>query len=83
MGRFTDWWSSWRAKRKDNYRMKVNLRKRKEAEESIQPLVWNSKVWITYCGLPIIEADELKTDLIESIETAQRNLAVFLMSEEE
>lgn len=81
MGKMKDWWSAWRAKKAEDYRKRVKRSREREAMRDVQPLVWNGKVWLAYCGLPILEAGSLKDELLKSVEEAQKNLAEYRISE--
>lgn len=77
MEKITNWWKAWRAARKESFRERVRKHKEIEAKRDIQPLVWNGRVWLAYCGIPIVEAGALKQDLLKSVEESQKTLAEF------
>lgn len=74
-----DWLTAWNARSRKDYRDRMLRQVEREAKRDIQPLVWNGKVWLAYCGTPIIQADRIKTDLLESVEQSQEALAEFRM----
>lgn len=81
MGKIKTWWSAWKQKRAEEYHKRVTRHRMQEAKRDIQPLVWNGKVWLAYCGTPILEADALKGDLLKGVEQAQMNVAEYMISE--
>ena len=74
MKKITDWFRSWNDKNKQDYNARMLRQVEHEAKHDIQPLVWNGNVYLAYCGTPIILADCLKTDLLESIQQSQEIL---------
>lgn len=77
MGKIKAWWRAWNARSRKDYRNRMLRQVEREAKRDIQPLVWNGKVYLAYCGTPIIQADRIKTDLLESVQQSQEILAAY------
>ncbi len=77
MERLKKWWKSWSDRSNEEYKSRVRKHSEREARRDVQPIVWNGKVWLSYCGIPIVEADDMKNGLLESVEEAQRTVAEY------
>ncbi len=81
MGKITAWLRSWSDRNRKDYNERLLRQVEREAKRDIQPLVWNGKVYLAYCGVPVIEADDLRADLLESIQQSQKILASYRTGE--
>ncbi len=77
MKKITDWFRSWNDKTKKDYNDRMLRQVECEAKRDIQPLVWGGNVYLAYCGVPIILADRIKTDLLESVQQSQEIVSKF------
>lgn len=50
--------------------------------QAVQATEWHDRMYITYRGLPIICADDLKTSMPEAIQRMRCTLAAFTIDEE-
>jgi hypothetical protein len=71
MKKITAWFRAWNARSRKGYNDRLYRQIEREAKRDIQPLVWNGKVYLAYCGTPIILAERIKTDLLESVQQSQ------------
>lgn len=77
MNKLKNWWKSWVDKNSNEYANRVEKNCKREAEDTVQPMVWNNKLYLSYQGIPLIEASELKGEFLDSIESSQRTVCCY------
>jgi hypothetical protein len=75
MCKLLSWWKSLNDRDSDEYRERVKIQAKDQSVYAVQPLVWNGKMYLAYCGVPIVKADDLKDDMLLSVGKAQKNVA--------
>lgn len=68
------WWKTWIDKDSNEYFKRLENNYKREAENDVQPLIWNGKLYIAYQGIPLIEVSELKGELLDSVEQIQKTV---------
>ncbi len=75
MNNLISWWRSLYDRNSDEYRERVKRQSKNEAVYAIQPLVWNGKLYLAYCGVPIVKAEDLKDEMLVSVGKSQKTVA--------
>lgn len=75
MNKLKNWWKTWIDKSSDEYARRIEKNCKREAEDIVQPMVWNGKLYLSYQGVPLIEATEIKGEFLDSIELSQKTVS--------
>lgn len=65
----------------DEYRERIKQQSKNESFHAIQPLVWNGKMYLAYCGVPIVRAEDLEDEMLVSVLKSQKTVADYTEEE--